>query len=171
VARRNASIAHITPDSFRLFFDFLPSLIKGWDELRLRPFGRFLEEWRMPRRWQLDAASPFEAVRVLDPAPDQPQLDEARNKIATTFPFFRDMAIKEAWGGLIDVTPDAVPVISKVAQLPGLVIATGFSGHGFGIGPGSGKLAAELATEATPTVDPNPFRLGRFKRGERSARA
>ena len=164
VARRNGSISHVTPDSFRLFFDFFPSLIKGWDELKLRVTGRFLEEWRMPRRWKLDAVSPFEAVRVLDPAPDRPQLDEAKATIAKAFPFFRDMQVKEAWGGLIDVTPDAVPVISKVEGVPGLVIATGFSGHGFGIGPGAGKLAADLATGAPPLVDPTPFRLGRFKR-------
>jgi glycine/D-amino acid oxidase-like deaminating enzyme len=64
-----------------------------------------------------------------------------------------------------------VPVISKVAQLRGLVIASGFSGPGFGIGPGAGKLAAELATDATPAVDPTPFRLERFKRGTRLARS
>jgi glycine/D-amino acid oxidase-like deaminating enzyme len=164
VARRNGTISHITPDSFRLFFDFFPSLIKGWDELKLRVTGRFLEEWRMPRRWKLDAVSPFETVRVLDPAPDKPQLDEAKATIAEAFPFFRGMQVKEAWGGLIDVTPDAVPVISTIEGVPGLVIATGFSGHGFGIGPGAGKLAADLATGAPPLVDPTPFRLGRFKR-------
>ncbi|MBV9138777.1 MAG: FAD-binding oxidoreductase [Hyphomicrobiales bacterium] len=164
VSRRNGSISHITPDSFRLFFDFLPSLISGWDELRLRFAGRFHEEWRMPRRWQLDAPSPFEAIRVLDPKPDQAQIEEARSTIAAGFPFFRDMKVENAWGGLIDVTPDAVPVISPVESLPGLVIATGFSGHGFGIGPGAGRLAGELATGAPPCVDPAPFRLSRFKR-------
>jgi glycine/D-amino acid oxidase-like deaminating enzyme len=166
IARRNGSISHITPDSFRLFFDFLPSLIKGWNELKLRVAGRFLEEWRMPRHWKLDASSPFEAVRVLDPAPDMAQLEEARSTIASTFPFFRDVRIKDAWGGLIDVTPDAVPVISPAASLPGLVIATGFSGHGFGIGPGAGRLAADLATNATPVVDPKPYRLERFARSK-----
>jgi glycine/D-amino acid oxidase-like deaminating enzyme len=170
VARRNGSIAHITPDSFRLFFDFLPSLIKGWDEMKLRVTGRFLEEWRVPRRWKLDGASPFEAVRVLDPLPDQPQLEEARGTISSAFPFFRDVKIRDGWAGLIDVTPDAVPVISQVEGLPGLVIATGFSGHGFGIGPGAGKLAADLASGAATSVGPKPFRLDRFARSTRRAR-
>lgn len=169
VSRRNGSISHITPDSFRLFFDFLPSLITGWDELKLRVAGRFREEWRMPRQWKLDAPSPFEDVRVLDPAPDDAQLEEARSTIADGFPFFRDMKVENAWGGLIDVTPDAVPVISPVESLPGLIIATGFSGHGFGIGPGAGKLACELATGAPPCVDPTPFRLERFKRSAKPA--
>jgi glycine/D-amino acid oxidase-like deaminating enzyme len=170
VSRRNGSISHITPDSFRLFFDFLPSLITGWDELKLRATGRFREEWRMPRQWKLDAPSPFEDIRVLDPAPDDAQIEEARSTIAEGFPFFRDMKVENAWGGLIDVTPDAVPVISPVESLPGLIVATGFSGHGFGIGPGAGKLASELATGAPPCVDPTPFRLARFKRTAKVAR-
>ena len=170
VSRRNGSISHITPDSFRLFFDFLPSLITGWDELKLRVAGRFREEWRMPREWKLDAQSPFEEIRVLDPAPDDAQIEEAKSTIGAGFPFFRNMKVENAWGGLIDVTPDAVPVISPVETLPGLILATGFSGHGFGIGPGAGKLASELATGAPPCVDPTPFRLSRFKRSTRLAR-
>jgi glycine/D-amino acid oxidase-like deaminating enzyme len=66
---------------------------------------------------------------------------------------------------LIDVTPDAVPVISKVDGLPGLVMATGFSGHGFGIGPGAGRLAADIAIGDEPVVDPTPFRFSRFSDG------
>ena len=66
---------------------------------------------------------------------------------------------------MIDVTPDAVPVISAVDALPGLVVATGFSGHGFGIGPAAGRLAADLATGAAPVVDPRDFRLSRFSDG------
>ena len=86
--------------------------------------------------------------------------------LARAFPGFAGMRVAESWAGLIDVTPDAVPVISPVAALPGLVLASGFSGHGFGIGPGAGRLAAELATGATPVVDPAPFRLSRFARAE-----
>ncbi|MBV9569538.1 MAG: FAD-binding oxidoreductase, partial [Hyphomicrobiales bacterium] len=61
-------------------------------------------------------------------------------------------------------------VISPVESLPGLTIATGFSGHGFGIGPGAGKLASELATGEPPCVDPTPFRLERFKRSAKPVR-
>jgi glycine/D-amino acid oxidase-like deaminating enzyme len=64
---------------------------------------------------------------------------------------------------MIDMTPDAVPVISSVPDLPGLTVATGFSGHGFGIGPGAGRLVADLVTGAIPVVDPAPFRWSRFQ--------
>jgi glycine/D-amino acid oxidase-like deaminating enzyme len=75
------------------------------------------------------------------------------------------MTIAETWGGVIDVTPDGVPVISGVDSLPGFYIATGFTGHGFGIGPGAGRLMAELVAGETPVVDPTPFRYSRFTDG------
>ena len=70
--------------------------------------------------------------------------------------------IEETWAGQIDVTPDSNPVIDRIASIPGLTIATGFSGHGFGTGPASGQLAADLVTDATPLVDPKPYTFDRL---------
>ena len=70
----------------------------------------------------------------------------SRTQHREAFPAFRDMPIAERWGGMIDVTPDAIPVISAVESVPGFFIATGFSGHGFGIGPGAGRLIADMVT-------------------------
>ena len=75
------------------------------------------------------------------------------------------VGIAHSWGGMIDVMPDAIPVISAVDALPGFFIATGFSGHGFGIGPGAGRLVADMVTGVPPIVDPAPFRLSRFSDG------
>ena len=121
----------------------------------------------MPRSWSLDETTPFERVRTLDPEPHRPILDGAQKAIAGTFPAFRDVRIAERWGGMIDVTPDIVPVISGVDTMPGFFIATGFSGHGFGIGPGAGRLMADMVTGDAPVVDPATFRLGRFTDGSR----
>jgi glycine/D-amino acid oxidase-like deaminating enzyme len=74
------------------------------------------------------------------------------------------MQVAESWAGLMDVTPDAVPVIDQVNHMPGFFVATGFSGHGFGIGPGAGRLMADLVAGDRPVVDPTPFRLARFPR-------
>jgi glycine/D-amino acid oxidase-like deaminating enzyme len=147
-----------------LFFDFLPSLRTQCRELRLRVGRRFLEEWNIPRRWSLDAPSPFEAVRVLDPAPTQALLAEGHANLSAAFPVFKQAKIVERWAGLIDVTPDAVPVISPVKALPGFFLASGFSGHGFGVGPGAGRLIADLVTGDPSIVDPSPFRFERFAR-------
>ncbi len=163
IANRGASVSEITPDSFRLFFDFLPSLAKSWGELRLRVGPRFIEEWRIPRRWSLDTVTPFEQIRTLDPMPVESSLAEAREVLGRIFPAFKQMRAAESWGGLIDVTPDAVPVISPVDSVPGFFLATGFSGHGFGIGPGAGKLTADLVAGDTPVVDPTPYRYARFR--------
>lgn len=73
--------------------------------------------------------------------------------------------VAQRWAGYMDVTPDAIPVISAVEQVPGLFIGTGFSGHGFGIGPAAGKLMADLVANDTPLVDPHAFRLSRFSDG------
>jgi glycine/D-amino acid oxidase-like deaminating enzyme len=169
IARRNANVADITPDSFRLLLQYLPTLRRNYGEIRLRLGRRFLDEWGIRRSWALDETTPFEAVRVLDPAPRQATLDEARTALARAFPAFARMQVAESWAGLIDVTPDAVPVIGQVSAVPGLFLATGFSGHGFGVGPGAGRLAADLVAGDTPTVDPAPFRFARFGEGRSKA--
>jgi glycine/D-amino acid oxidase-like deaminating enzyme len=89
-------------------------------------------------------------------------VDGALGKLKHAFPAFKNATVAQAWAGFIDVTPDAVPVISEVAKIPGFFLAAGFSGHGFGIGPAAGALMADLVTGDTPRVDPKAFRLDRF---------
>ena len=133
--------------------------------MRLRLNAQSLREFRTPRSWPLDRPSPFEAARVLDPAPNLTLNGQALAAMIRLYPQFRDVHVVQQWGGYIDVTPDVVPYISPVGTLPGLTVATGFSGHGFGIGPAAGRLAAELAIGDTPSVDPAPFRASRFSDG------
>ena len=161
------SVADIVPDSFRLFFDFLPVFLLDWRGLRLRFGKRFFEEAKLARHWALDQLSPFEQVRILDPKPADWILDEAAAEIKKVFPAFANMQIAEKWGGVIDATPDAVPVIGAIAKVPGLFIASGFSGHGFGLGPGAGKLMAQIVLGEILCVDPIPFRFERFSDGSR----
>ncbi len=165
VARRNKYEAFVVPDSFRLLPQFFDGMIRNRKEFRLRFFGRFSEEARIPRRWSLDEASPFEATRVLDPAPNPAIVEESRRNLVRAFPAFAKTRIAQSWGGLIDATPDSVPVIGPIQSVPGFFLMSGFSGHGFGIGPGAGRLMAELVMGVTPVVDPVPFRFERFSRG------
>ncbi|MEI7600486.1 MAG: FAD-binding oxidoreductase [Aestuariivirga sp.] len=162
IAHNHFSVADIVPDSFRLFRQFLPALMLDRKGLRLRLGKRFIEEASLKRRWALDEVSPFEKVRILDPEPIADILDTAAAQLKDYFPAFRPMKIAERWAGCIDATPDAVPIISKVEKLPGFHLCTGFSGHGFGLGPGAGKLMAEMVTGESPCVDPSPFRYTRF---------
>lgn len=162
IAHRHLSVADIVPDSFRLFYRFLPALRMDFSGLKLRFGQRFIDEARLARRWALDEVSPFEQVRILDPEPVASVLDEAATSLKDTFPAFRGMVIAERWAGAIDATPDAVPVISPVDKITGFYLCTGFSGHGFGLGPGAGKLMAQMVTGETPCVDPAPFRYSRY---------
>ena len=165
VAHGGLSTFDITPDAFRLFRAFLPALWKERGGLHLRLSQRFLDDWRIPRRWAADAVSPMERIRILDPDPSRKLLDTALAAFKKLHPAFAGAREAARWGGLIDVTPDAVPVISDVSSLPGFFVASGFSGHGFGIGPGAGRLMSELVAGDDPVVDPAPFRLSRFSDG------
>ena len=162
VSHNHFSVADIVPDSFRLFREFLPALLLDRKGLRLRLGKRFIDEARLKGAWALDEVSPFEQVRILDPEPVHDILDEAERYLRKYYPVFKPMKIAERWAGCIDAVPDAVPIISAVEKLPGFYLCTGFSGHGFGLGPGAGKLMAEMVTGESPCVDPTPFRYMRF---------
>ena len=167
IASGHENVVDIVPNSFRFFFDFLPALRKEWRSLNLRMGGRFFEEARVPKQWAMDEVSPFERCRVLDPEPAKELTDVALANLTKAFPVFAKAEIAQRWAGYIDVTPDAVPVISPVEAIPGFHIATGFSGHGFGIGPAAGKLMADLVRGRQPLVDPANFRFSRFSDGSK----
>jgi glycine/D-amino acid oxidase-like deaminating enzyme len=162
VATAGATISQITPDTFRQFASFFPALRNHWSALRLRLDSSFLEEMRTPRRWQADEVTPFERMRVLDPAPSQTILNRTMRDLRAAFPAFNAVSVAATWGGMIDVTPDSGPIIDELPTMPGLYVATGFSGHGFGLGPGAGRTVADLVAGDTPIIDTRPFSYRRF---------
>jgi glycine/D-amino acid oxidase-like deaminating enzyme len=169
VGMRGSASLDLTPDAFRYMRAFWPAYRSGQVALKLRFGAAFFEAARRGASWALDRPSPFEAVRVLDPVPDDDVLDRALANLKAAYPALAGIKVAERWAGMIDVTPDAIPVISPVEALPGFYIATGFSGHGFGIGPAAGRLAADLVAGDTPLVDPKPFRYARMIDGSRLA--
>ncbi|WP_083096369.1 NAD(P)/FAD-dependent oxidoreductase [Pseudophaeobacter leonis] len=166
IANGTENIVDIVPDSLRLGWKFLPSYLEEWRSLQVRFFGsgRWREEAAQDRNWSSQQTTPFEKSRMLDPAPSQKAIKQAWEAAQSVFPVLQSADVVQSWGGLIDVTPDAVPVISQVDDLPGLFVSTGYSGHGFGIGPAAGRLTADLVTGDAPVVDPHDFRLSRFSK-------
>ena len=156
---------HLGPDAFRWMFDFMPAYRQEKNALTFRFSRQSLRDMVTRKRWSLDDTCPFEATRVMNPKPYRSVILETFSNLLRTFPSLADIGIEETWAGLIDVTPDAIPVISAVDRIPGFFLSTGFSGHGFGIGPGSGRVTAELVTGQTPSVDLTPFRVRRFADG------
>ncbi len=162
VAHGSILLHPITPSTLRYGFKFLPALRQEWKVLRLSLGRAFFDELKLPRRWALDAPSPFETVRVLDPVPAPWVLRKIRTNIGEMFPELKGVEIVEAWAGMVETTPDVVPVIGEDERLPGFYIATGFSGHGFGLGPGAGYALAGMLTGKGTGIDLSPFRLSRF---------
>lgn len=123
---------------------------------------QFLEGPESISRWRADSISPFERTRILDPKPDAHLVERGIRRLTEIYPALAGIRPAQSWGGMVDSTPDAIPVISPIASQPGLYIASGFSGHGFGLGPAAGQLAADLICGDTPCVDPKPYRYERM---------
>ncbi|WP_420566125.1 NAD(P)/FAD-dependent oxidoreductase [Thalassobaculum sp.] len=116
-------------------------------------------------RWVMDQPTPMEKARILDPKPSNRVMNETLERARKVMPGLRDATIRQSWAGYIDSTPDGIPVIGQVPGLPGCILAAGFSGHGFGIGPGTGYMIADMVTGTPSYVDTNQYRLSRFDKG------
>ncbi len=145
----------ITTDSLRFGLDFLGLARREKRQLHFRlgkPFfkdltGRFLDPTQ---------------DRTLDPAPDRPALDRALAGFQQDYPGAGPMAFEKTWAGWIDIMPDEIPVIDVLEQPSGLAVASGFSGHGFGMGPIAGATMADLIVKGQSRFDMTPFKAARF---------
>jgi sarcosine oxidase subunit beta len=111
------------------------------------------EDW--PGEIVLEAGRPTIRPRIR-------AIRETIEKVSSVLPAFAGLELEGVWAGALDLTPDALPVLDKAHGLDNMVVAAGFSGHGFGIGPVTGQIAAQLACGITPDHDITPFRLARF---------
>jgi len=116
-------------------------------------------------RWPGDADSWSEAA--LKPSADDVQ--QLVDRVARFLPVVATAPIARTWGGLIDLTPDGLPVLDAPAAVAGLVVAAGFSGHGFCLGPVSGQVCADLALGRAPRHDRSAFGIDRFARSTGAA--
>jgi sarcosine oxidase subunit beta len=106
------------------------------------------------------------------PAPDNEQGDipldyivEVGEQVAGRFPGFEEAGLAASWTGVYDVTPDWNPVLGPLPELPGLVVGYGFSGHGFKLSPGVGRVLAQAALGLPTDVPLAPYALERFREG------
>ncbi len=163
VAAKARTRIEITPAAIRYARRFGRSLLANRKVVELRMGRSFFEgPDTIHRTWRFDRPTVFERIRVLNAKPNTALVEPALRDIIAACPELAGIQAARLWAGWIDLTPDVVPVIDRLDALPGLTVATGLSGHGFGIGPAIGELAAHLATGTTPLVDPTPFRLARF---------
>lgn len=164
IARGGSGTFDVTPTALRDLPLFRRALRLEAATMRFRLGRAFFDDLR-PARWDDDRESPFERTRVLDPPPDRALLEEVLEAAVDLHPRLAGVRSVGSWAGMIDVLPDTLPVIDTLGGLPGLVVATGFSGHGFGTGPAAGHAAAALVTGREPEVDLRPFTFARFADG------
>jgi glycine/D-amino acid oxidase-like deaminating enzyme len=167
LAPGGSNLLFVGPDAFRNATKYLPALIDhpfGTRYLAAAPSG-FPDSWSTPRDWTPETTSPFERMRVLNPAPGQSDLASIRRGFENLFPQLGELRLKTAWGGMIDAMPDVVPIVDRVSAIAGLFVATGMSGHGFGIGPGIGRVMSDLIQGNATGHNLNRFRLSRFSDG------
>lgn len=161
--QRGALDAPLTIDHIKIGTQYLEAFKHGKDMMHVRFNSFFLEDLKLGRRWSKDDISPFEKVRTFNPPINQSFNQDALNNLRQAWPAFNDAEIENEWSGAIDVTPDSNPVIANIDAVPGLTVAIGFSGHGFGTSPAAGQLAADLVMGSTPLIDPTPYRFSRFQ--------
>ena len=152
----------VTPQQLRFSSQFVPMFLKRWRSLGPGGLQGALSGHETLKRWRLDRPTPMERMRILDPTPDQSTIRLTHARALELLPDLRKTRIMAAWAGYIDSTPDGVPAIGAIDSVPGFFLAAGFSGHGFGIGPGAGHLVADLVTGAKPIVDPKSYDPRRF---------
>lgn len=151
-----------TPQLLRFAPQFLPMFQRRWRNLALGGLEGVRSGHEGWSRWRLDQPTPMERMRILDPKVDASAVQLTYQRAVDLVPMLKESSVTAAWAGYIDSTPDGVPGIGEISSLPGLVLAAGFSGHGFGIGPGAGHLIADIVSGAMPLVDPLPYHPDRF---------
>lgn len=82
-------------------------------------------------------------------------------------PLLGKARIARGWAGLLETSPDHHAILGKVPEIEGLVLANGFSGHGFQHSPVVGKVIAELIMDSkATTIDISPLSIERFEKAE-----
>jgi len=98
---------------------------------------------------------------------DYEAMAEASENATYRVPALENARIARGWAGLYEISPDNHAILGRVPEVEGLILANGFSGHGFQHSPAVGKVIAELITEGkATTIDITPLSIERFKRGE-----
>jgi glycine/D-amino acid oxidase-like deaminating enzyme len=149
-------------DSLRYGRHFMPNYLANRKAFRMNFGKNLLRDIPRLRPTSRHWRKQFHESVGVEPEPNPGVIDRCRYGFVRLFPHLGNPELVSAWGGVIDTTPDALPVIGEAPEVAGFVWATGFSGHGFGIGPAAGKALAQLIDEGRSEFDLNPFRPSRF---------
>lgn len=98
----------------------------------------------------------------IEPRKAPGNLRKKLERLAKLIPELGGLKLQEHWTGYVDLTPDLLPVIGPVDRVKGLYVAMGFSGHGFVLGPITGRIMADLVMDGKTSFPIRTFRPSRF---------
>jgi glycine/D-amino acid oxidase-like deaminating enzyme len=155
----------VTLDSLRQVRFFLPNYWKNKSLFRFHVGRPLLRSVVAALPGSAARRAPLVWDRGVEPLPNPAKVRRSLAELQRVLPALPPLGIAKSWAGVIDAAPDLVPVIGETPQLRGFVLATGFSGHGFAMGPIAGRLVSELIVDGKPSLDIAAFRLSRFAEG------
>lgn len=155
----------LTLDSLRYARQFMPNYLKNRRLFQLRVGAALKDDVASRIPGTKAHRHPFAATVGAEPEPNRTTARRSLAGLRTLIPEARDVKVRRLWAGLIDSTPDAIPVLGPVDGLEGFIFATGFSGHGFAMGPIVGKLMAELIVDGQPSIPFTGMEFSRFAEG------
>lgn len=135
----------VTLETFRDLPLLLPNYFKNRALFRIRVGGELVKDIRRRLPGSPDRKHPFAHSVGVEPKPNPKRAQRALQNFVEQFPFLSSIGIRRMWAGRIDATPDAVPVLGEVDQPKGFLFATGFSGHGFAMGPIVGLIMSQVS--------------------------
>lgn len=154
----------ITAESFRNLGMFLPAYARNWRNISLHFGKEFVTDLVRQLPGSESRQHPFAHTVGVEPEPNMKKVQDSVDSLIGLYPHLEGQVhIEEAWAGYIDGTPDRTPVIGEVPGVKGFLFATGFSGHGFAMGPGTGRVMSEIILDGEASVDVNGLRFSRFK--------
>lgn len=162
LAAGGATDYDVNLDALRHLRLFLPNYWKNRKLVRFHVGRPLLRDLAALLPWSAAHRHPFVHYWEVETPPNQAKVRTSLEEFLRLFPPLRGLTIERSWAGYIDVTPDALPVLGEVAKPRGFIFATGFSGHGFAMGPIVGRLVAELIVDGKPSLDIGGFRFSRF---------
>jgi sarcosine oxidase subunit beta len=93
-----------------------------------------------------------------------PAMEDVLSAVLNLFPSFSRLKLMRQWAGIVDISPDTSPIISKT-PVAGLYISTGWGTGGFKAIPAGGDTLAHLIAHDQPHELTRPFGLDRFHTG------
>lgn len=155
-----------TLDSFRDLRLWMPNLVKNRGLVKINVGSDLLKDLARTLPGSPTKKNPFAFSTGMEPKVNHKLVNKHLRLLEEFMPTLKGIKTVRTWSGLIDLTPDLIPILGNVERPRGFIIGAGFSGHGFALGPITGRIMSELALDGKTALPIEPFRYSRFIEGD-----